>query len=130
MSSRTQVDFRGSSIQAGSVTTGRLASETSLAVDPISSRTVYTDGVTGAPAALTLPSAGVYVIDGVAGDSSWSTSVNVRKINGTLLAVGGATVPGTSPSGDLTFAGTAGVVTYARANNTVADVITLSARRL
>jgi hypothetical protein len=129
--SRTQIDFRGSSIQASSVSSGRVVSETPISVD---ARSVsQTLAISGATATVQLADAGLYVIDAKTSDSAWGTSFSVVKTDAGVYTnspaadasvsagVSGTWTPSITPGG---------LFTYTRGDRSSTDTIALALRKL
>lgn len=137
--SRTQIDFRGSSIQASSVSSGRVVSETPVDSGAIASYTyVYISGATASAAAptsspFTFTQPGTYILQGAStvNTGAFSTIAHVSKnVSGTyvMTATAAPTVDGVS--GVFTPSVSSGVLVLARGTATGPDTISVTARKL
>jgi len=133
--SRTQIDFRGSSIQASSVSSGRIVSETPISVDTVSSVYTYADTVpTGAgEIALSTLGTGAFLVSGLTTTDAgaFSTVVHIGGKGPASYTVAGA-VSSSSGASSAAFTPSANVqaLRLARGATTGADTVTVTVRRL
>ena len=134
--SRTQVDFRGSSIQASSVSSGRVVSEVPISSLSTSATYVYADLVptgTGEIALSTLGT-GAFLVSGVTttNEGAFSTVVHVggKGPASYTVATGVASSSSGGASGTFTPSLNGQALRLTRSATSGADTVTVSFRKL
>lgn len=133
--SRTQVDFRGSSIQASSVSSGRVVSEVPISSLSTSVTYSYLTGSTNPVAnAYTIAEAGSYLISGVtastADAASFFTILHVSGKAGAYTHAGTTSGSTGLISGTFTPSVSAGALDLDRSLAAGPDSVTVSIRKL
>ena len=131
MSSRTQVDFRGSSIQARSVDSGRVTSETPVIADTRVCTYAYAStALVPTVNSYTFTEAGSYLISGVAASGgAFSTIAHVSGGGGVFALVGTASASSGAPNGTFTPSISSNALVLTRTGAAV-DTVTVTVRRL
>lgn len=135
MSSRTQVDFRGSSIQARSVDSGRVTSETPITVDARVATYTYLTGAT-APVAnsYTFTDAGSFIISGTTTGVTGSSFSTIAHVSGASGAYAMATVTASGSTGVISGAITpslsSGALVLSRSTSNGPDTLSVTVRKL